>query len=147
MFFFFSDLAKFDENCGGLIELTEPGIDPGREMEVVNQYVYLDKLLRVGGSRRRFGGVDGGGRCHSCKIESNNPEVLAHFPDAKRLPPIVELPYDTGSLDVLYDGSNSVEAETSSALGVQWNTVRDTISSKTAYKDRPLTSIIEGGGR
>ena len=73
------------------------------------------------------------------KIESNNPEVLAHFPDAKRLPPIVELPCDTGSSEVLYDGSNSTEAVTSSALGVQWNTVRDTLSSKTAYKERPFT--------
>ena len=42
----YSDLSKFDDNCRGLIELTEPGIDPGREADVVNQYVHLERLLK-----------------------------------------------------------------------------------------------------
>ena len=74
-----------------------------------------------------------------CKFESNHADVLAHFPEAKRLPPIVELPSDAVPSDVLYDGTDSAETAASSALGVRWDTVKDALSSKTAYKDRRFT--------
>ena len=121
-------------------------IVPDQESRTFSKQYYVDDLLASKDSskqvietleeaRSRLGRYN----LWLCKIESNNPEVLAHVPNAKRLPPIVELPSDAVSCDVLYDGSDSAETTTSSALGVQWDTVKDFLSAKTAYKNRPFT--------
>ena len=47
--------------------------------------------------------------------------------------------FDDKGEEVLYDGTESAENAASSALGVRWDTVKDDLSSKTAYKERGFT--------
>ena len=74
-----------------------------------------------------------------CKVNSNNPKVRAHFPDAKHLPPIVQFSPEAAMLDPGSEDEDSAEAVPSTALGLQWDTRKDTLRVKGSLRDKKFT--------
>lgn len=71
-----------------------------------------------------------------CKINCNDAKVRAHFQEARPLPPILEFSSDAAILRVPSDDEDSAETVPSSALGLQWDTLEDSLRAKGALRDK-----------
>ena len=110
--------------------------------EVLSNQFYVDDLLIAEGSSRETIPILREGRrrlsryhIDLCKINSNNPEILAEFTNTSTLPEFVEFSCD----GIVPQSDHGPSENVTSSLGLRWNTKTDSFQIKSKTEVRPYT--------